>query len=313
MPLVSAIVPTRNRADLVVVAVRSVLAQTMADLEVVVVVDGPDVATEQALAGLDDPRVRVLVLPQPQGASAARNAGVDAATGEWVAFLDDDDEWLPQRLERQLAMVGAGERVLVTSRARVETPTGTYVWPTELPDPAGPIDAYLFERRAWFLGSAFLQTSTWLLPRALFQEVRFRPEGDPHDDWDFVIRLANRHGARIVTVPEPLVAFRYEQPRPSLGRTARWRDSLAWLDRMGDLVRPSADASFCLSVAGASAAAAGAWAAVPVLLARAFRRGRPTARQLALFASYWLVPRRLRQRLRAALSGASVRATSATL
>jgi glycosyltransferase involved in cell wall biosynthesis len=313
MPLVSAIVPTRNRADLVATAVRSALAQTMTDLEVVVVVDGPDAATEQVLTAFDDPRLRVVVLPEPRGASAARNAGVDAARGAWVAFLDDDDEWLACRLERQLAVAEPGQRMLITSLARVETPSGTYIWPTELPDPAGRIDAYLFERRSWFLGAAFLQTSTWLLPRSLFQEVRFRPEGDPHDDWDFVIRLCNRHGARIVTVPEPLVAFRYEQPRPGLGRAGAWRDSLAWIDRMGELVRPSADASFCLAVAGASAAAAGAWRAVPVVLGRAFRRGRPTARQLALFASYWLVPQRLRRRIRAALSGATIRTVSPAL
>lgn len=310
MPLVSAIVPTRNRADLVALAVRSVLAQTMTDLEVVVVVDGPDLATEQVLAAFDDPRLRVLVLPEPRGASAARNAGVDVARGTWVAFLDDDDEWLPVRLERQLRMAEPDQRVLITSLARVETPHGTYVWPTELPAPAEPIDAYLFERRSWFLGAAFLQTSTWLLPRTLFQEVRFRPEGDPHDDWDFVIRLGNRHGARIVMVPEPLVVFRYEQPRPSLGRAAQWRQSFDWLDRMGDLVRPSADAGFCLAVAGASAAASGAWRAVPVVLARAFRRGRPTARQLLLFAAYWLVPQRLRRRIRAALSAATLRPAS---
>lgn len=311
MPLVSVVIPTRNRPGIVTGAVRSVLAQTLTDLELVVVVDGPDPATEAALRAVADPRLRVVVGAAPIGASAARNRGADLAAGTWLAFLDDDDEWLPERLERMLRDADPAARVLLTCLCRVETPSGTYIWPTELPDPASTIDGYLFERRSWFLGAAFLQTSSWMLPRAFFQEVRFRPEGDPHDDWDFVIRLVNRHGGRVVTVPEPLVVFRYEQPRPSLGRDTQWAASLAWIERLGDLVRPSAHASFCLAVAGSAAAASGAWSAIPVVLRHAFRRGRPTGRQLALFASYWLVPSALRRRLRAALTGSDGATASA--
>ena len=77
-PDVSVVVPTRFRPDLVIRAVRSALAQTHHNLEVIVVVDGPDAATWDALAAIDDLRLRVLMLPEPGGAPNARNAGVRA-------------------------------------------------------------------------------------------------------------------------------------------------------------------------------------------------------------------------------------------
>ena len=97
MVTVSAVIPTRGRPELLRRAVRSALAQTLRDIEVVVVIDGPDPVTHGVLQELaqQDSRLRVLALPSSVGGSDARNRGVDAAAGEWIAFLDDDDEWLP--------------------------------------------------------------------------------------------------------------------------------------------------------------------------------------------------------------------------
>src|SRR5215216_5981079 len=103
-PEVTVVIPTRFRPELVTRAVGSVLAQTFADFEVVVVVDGPDDATRAALAGLGDDRVRVIVLPAKGGAPNARNVGAGAARGRWTALLDDDDEWLPEKLAVQLKL-----------------------------------------------------------------------------------------------------------------------------------------------------------------------------------------------------------------
>lgn len=299
MPLVSVVIPTRNRPALVVAAVHSVLAQTMGDLEVVVVIDGPDPATAAALAAVDDPRLRVIANPQSQGAALARNTGVDASAGRWIAFLDDDDEWYPNKLEKQLAIADPGEDQLILCLSRVVTPIGNYVWPTEIYDSREPIDAYLFERDRAFLGSNFIQTSSYLLRRELFERVRFRGGSEPHDDWDFLIRLGKEHGCRVLTVPEPLVMFRYEQVGPSLSKTGRWRASLAWIDTLGDLVGPQAHASFCLSVAGAAGANAGELRSIPAVLRHAFRRGHPTLLQLAVYLSFWVLPQATRRRLRA--------------
>ncbi len=102
-PIISVIIPTHGRSQLVERAVDSAGAQTLRDIEIIVVIDGLDLATEQELAKINDPRLRIVQLPTSKGGAGARNAGVAAAKAAWIAFLDDDDEWLTQKLELQLA------------------------------------------------------------------------------------------------------------------------------------------------------------------------------------------------------------------
>lgn len=106
--LVSVIVPTYNRAQIVVRALDSVLEQTWRPIELIVVNDGSPDDTAQVLEAARSRAIAAGVAPRfiskPNGgAASARNAGLRAATGEYVAFLDDDDLWRPQKLERQLA------------------------------------------------------------------------------------------------------------------------------------------------------------------------------------------------------------------
>ncbi|WP_017179292.1 glycosyltransferase family 2 protein [Actinomyces timonensis] len=106
-PLVSVIVPSFNSQDHVAETIRSVLAQTMADLEIIAVDDASTDSTADVLAGLaaQDPRVTVLVQGENQGVARARNRGLEAARGRYIAYLDSDDLWVPTKLERQLAFM----------------------------------------------------------------------------------------------------------------------------------------------------------------------------------------------------------------
>lgn len=99
--LVSAVITTHNRADLLPRAIESVLAQTYADLEIIIVDDGSDDETEKVIRGHlgKFPHIRHLKNDIPRGACAARNYGIREARGEFIAGLDDDDEWLPRRVE----------------------------------------------------------------------------------------------------------------------------------------------------------------------------------------------------------------------
>src|SRR4051812_33536788 len=103
-PEVSVVIPTRGRPDWAPRAVDQALSQTLRTIEVLVVVDGPDPATVEALARIGDPRLRVIELPESGGAPAARNVGVRHARADWVALLDDDDGWLPTKLAAQLEL-----------------------------------------------------------------------------------------------------------------------------------------------------------------------------------------------------------------
>jgi glycosyltransferase involved in cell wall biosynthesis len=101
MPCVTVAIPTRERWDFARRALESALAQEDVAIEVVIVDDGSRVPVETG-PELHDSRVRVIKLPDRVGVSAARNAAISQARGEWVAFLDDDDLWAPNKLARQL-------------------------------------------------------------------------------------------------------------------------------------------------------------------------------------------------------------------
>jgi glycosyltransferase involved in cell wall biosynthesis len=110
MSTVSVVIPTYNRAGSVGLALDSVLAQTRPADEIIVVDDGSSDATPEVLAGYGG-RIRV-IRQENAGVSAARNAGIRAATGQWVAFLDSDDEWFPEKLAVQIAAVEKEPRLV---------------------------------------------------------------------------------------------------------------------------------------------------------------------------------------------------------
>tara|TARA_R110000868_G_scaffold155630_4_gene382067 strand:+ start:1315 stop:2247 length:933 start_codon:yes stop_codon:yes gene_type:complete len=308
MPIVSAVIPTFGRPDLVKRAIESVLSQSLRDLEVIVVVDGPDPATETALDSFTDPRLRRIVQPDQRGPGVARNTGALAATGQWVAFLDDDDEWLPTKLEKQLAMLPQDgsvdpECAVLVTLTRVMTPQGPFVRPIQGYAGDIPLDEWMFDRRSWLKGGqSFLQTSSFMLPRTLFDRLQFA-DSRLHEDWELMIRAVKEQGCTLLTAPEPLVVHYVGEARPSLSRDGAWERSLAWADRMGSLLTPRAYAGFCLSVVAQDVAAKRQWHACLPLLRAAFKRGKPTARQLFAFILLWILPDDLRRRIRAKVQG----------
>jgi glycosyltransferase involved in cell wall biosynthesis len=126
MPNVSIIIPTHNRASALGTAIRSVLSQTEQDFEVLVVDDASTDSTEQVVTGFGDARIRYLRQPTKRGVAAARNAGIESSTAPYIAFLDDDDEWLFEKLAFQLALVRkyAGVGLIYGAQETVEAATG---------------------------------------------------------------------------------------------------------------------------------------------------------------------------------------------
>lgn len=100
---VSVVIPTYNRADVVLTAVESVLAQTYEHLELCIVDDGSSDNTSEVLAQITDPRVRVITHEVNRGACAALNTGIESTDGQFIAFLDTDDVWLPRKLAKQVS------------------------------------------------------------------------------------------------------------------------------------------------------------------------------------------------------------------
>lgn len=291
---VSTVIPSRSRPHLVGKAVRSALGQTLQSNEVLVVIDGPDDATVQELAQIGDPRLRVITLPESMGAPEARNVGVRESRGRWVAFLDDDDEWMPEKLQRQVeAAKGSAFSSPVVSCCLIARTAGSeFASPRRLPAPAELIGDYLFLRRFSERGEVRLQTSTLLMTKDLLIKVPWRR--CVHDEWDLLLRAAAVQGVGLAFVPEPLAIWNADIGRGRLSHTSSWRATVDWLGSVRSLVGPRAQASFLLSAVSTWAYLEGDRRAFVALLLEAVRYGRPTPAEVLMHVARWALPRRLR-------------------
>jgi hypothetical protein len=299
-PLVTAVIPTRHRPELVVRAVESALAQTYTNLEVVVVIDGYDPETEAALGCIRDRRLKAIELTDHAGASGARNVGVRAARGEWIALLDDDDEWLPEKLACQVEIAKASKYrfPILSSRIVCRTPRADYIWPRRLPAPGEAISEYLLARSSLFQGEGLMATPTLLARREMLVQTTFR-NLRKHQDWDWVLRATAQPGAGVEFCAAPLVLCHMDEQRPGISNTHDWRFSLAWAHSMRALMTARAYGSFLLTVVAAQAARASSPGEYFGILREAVRHGDPGALNLGLFLGMLAVPRETRQKLRA--------------
>ena len=297
-PLVSAVIPTRDRPHLLAGAIRSALRQTWPNMEVLVVVDGPDPATAACLETIADPRLRVLFLEECRGGSDARNAGVRAAVGEWVAFLDDDDEWLPRKIECQMRAARAMRDwfPVVSCRLIAQSPTTSRVLPVVPYQAPEPVADFLFCRNAFADPGGIIQSSTLFAPRELFLAVPFASGLAQHQDWDWIIRVASYKGVGVSMVRQPLSIWRIEDARASVGRAPDWRFSLSWIRRSRTLISPRAFSWFVAiqCVWRAQASRAGLLARFTILRAF-FVEGSPELRSCLSFLTFALLPTRARR------------------
>ena len=302
MPLISVIVPTYRRPELVTSAVRHALAQTHRDLEVVVVVDGLDEETVSALGAIDDGRLRVLVPPRNLGNAAARNHAIAAATGEWIALLDDDDYWMPDKLEVQLAAAkGArGAVPMITCRVIARGEDFEYRWPRRLPRPGEPLCEYLFCRSRPATGEGMVHPSTVLAPRALFERVAFDDDLPRYVDLDWMLRVGQVEGLEVVFAGErPMTVISIDEHRSRISNASGWRWDVAWAEARAHLMTPRAHAAYLLTLASIRARRANDASAFWPILRLARAAGPASAAELAFHIGNRLFPPALRHRLTA--------------
>ena len=225
---VSAVIPVYNGADLVAEAIESVYSQTALPSEVIVVDDGSTDGTPDILRQFEDqPGFRAVHKPNG-GEASARNAGVQKAGGEFIAFLDHDDLWRQEKLERQLAAFHPAWGMSFTAHERTTPTTSEHVAHQDW-DPDPRVVLARLEH-----GPALGPPSTWLIRRDALRLVRPFAQIDPFGtDWLMGLRLAAA-GNEVGYLPEPLTAYRLHERNMSDDEVAFFDCVCGVFDLYGD-------------------------------------------------------------------------------
>jgi glycosyltransferase involved in cell wall biosynthesis len=183
--------------------VESVLAQTFQGFEVIVVDDGSTDQTCEVVRKIGDERVRLICHDRNLGAAAARNTGMKAATGNYIAWLDSDDEWLPEQLKIQLDALehaAPDQRACYTAYERIEQNVRRVYMPQ------------LADYRKLFLGCDQAPGTTLLFDRMLLNEIGFIDTSLPrYEDWDWLLRCCSKY--RLLAIETSLARVHYTPQR----------------------------------------------------------------------------------------------------
>ena len=206
-PSVSVILPTYNRGRLLRDAVESVVLQTFVDWELDIVDDGSTDGSTGFVSELADSRIRMINIAHSGSPARARNAGVAVASGEWIAFLDSDDMWLPRKLELQVGAL----------RERPEcgwSCTGfAYIDETGAPThqragkPYRPVSGWILDELMGGVGGLTVSMDTVVVRHSLLADIgEFDEALVVREDYDMILRLARR--SQILALGEPLTLIR---------------------------------------------------------------------------------------------------------
>lgn len=186
-PVVSVIIPTYNRAHLLGRAIKSVLDQTYGDFELIVVDDGSTDNTEEVVRAFNDRRISYFKHSINRGVSAARNTGISIAMGSYIAFQDSDDEWLPQKLEKQMALFEQdreGNLGLVLCETEAVSEVGEE---RSVPE----INRLNYEQLISHFGAYGEGTQRFLLRRkSIAPELYFDENLRAWEEWDLLLRVS---------------------------------------------------------------------------------------------------------------------------
>ena len=191
------VIPTYNRSA-VSEAVKSALNQTHEKIEVIVVDDHSETPAKKHLEDIEDERMTVLRHDENKNGSAARNTGIDAASGDYIALLDDDDQWKPEKLEKQLKNLDEKEEEYRACYTGAETVYSDHSEEV-VPEAEGDITKQVLEMS---VNGSF--GSTLIADKELVDKIDgFDEEFGMHQDWEFILRLLEK--TKFKLVKEPLI------------------------------------------------------------------------------------------------------------
>ena len=303
VPLISVVIPTFQRPQCVLKAVQSALGQTLKELEVIVVMDGYDQETADTLSTVEDSRLRLMHLPEKAGGNPARNLGCKAAKAEWIAVLDDDDIWLPEKLERQWAFANERARpgifTVVACQAVQRMPGASILIPRRPPSPDEPFSEYTVIRKGLTYGDGHVQTSTILAPAKLFREVLWDGTRTIFQEMDWLLKVLSRKDTQLAILMEPLSIWEAGEQVDRLSiMHSKWENTFQWTSNMRSYFTPRAYGALLCTIIADQASRCRGWAASRQVFQEIRQYGKPSIKEWFLFAYISLLPGKVRRRLR---------------
>lgn len=201
-PIVSIMLPTFNRANYLERSIKSILNQTFTNFELIIIDDGSTDNTDEILSRFDDDRIKIIKEPH-EGASAARNSGIEIALGGYIAFQDSDDEWMPNKLEEQLNIfrnIDTTVSVVYSDMLRIINDAEEY-WSSPDIEPGGLINSTTLDYQAYGIG-----IGSAMIKKECFDKYGFFDESLlRYIDLDLFIRLSRYY--KFYHIKKPLVKY----------------------------------------------------------------------------------------------------------
>jgi len=198
-PLVSVIIPTHNRAEMLKRAVDSVLKQSYSNIEIIIIVDNCTDNTSEVITQLMDKRIVVITLDENVGGAQARNIGIDNAKGEYFAFLDDDDEWYESKLSKQLSAFRNNDNIAIVS-CNYKTMNGNKITRISNAKNKINIDDMLYKNHC---GSF----SFCVIKKEYVIGLRINPDLKACQDWDLWLKILVNSGKQAKTLKPILTKY----------------------------------------------------------------------------------------------------------
>ncbi len=241
-PLISVIIPTYNRADILPRAINSVLEQTYKNFELIIVDDASSDNTSQLIKSINDTRIKYIRHDKNSNGSVARNTGITNAKGEYIAFLDSDDEWKKEKLYEQFMFYGRKnmrETICYTSSYEIDG-VSLKIKPKREKRKNEQVADYLFS------DGGLIQTSTLMIHKSILNKVKFNPKLKRHQDWDLCIEF-EKHGYSFIFFNKPLtVRYKEDDRGDRISNIKNPEPSIYWINNNKKHISERAYISFMI-------------------------------------------------------------------
>jgi len=242
-PLVSVVIPTYNRENEILKAITSVLKQTYTNFEIIIVDDASTDQTVAVARSIADPRIKIMTLPRNTNGTLPRNIGIEKSNGEFIALLDSDDEWKPQKLEKQISFI----KKINSERFICFTDLTLFDGKSEVLKSNTPLSATRDIMDYIFIDDNCVQTSSFIFPNHLGKEVQFATNVKKHQDWDFCLRL-QKAKTNFYHLPEALVRHSIEDLVGKITSNNQYLLSIEWGEKIENYLSKDAYLAFQVRV-----------------------------------------------------------------